>query len=238
MKNVFGILLIVVGVIMMIGGASAITDVSSRNDSFEGQFGNTFSQDYRSNNNEQQILGFGLAGVGFILLIVGIIMTASKSKVDGGSSNNSKLVDDLSSQSMTFYKNKDYLSTIAVLKRIVEIDPRNNKTHFNLTCCYSLTENIEAINSLAKAVECGYTNFERIKNYEALTWLRKQKEYEEFLKNGYKLNEIVTDKNTASKSKTLSNDDVMTQIEKLGKLKEQGFLTDEEFQEQKKKILG
>jgi uncharacterized protein YnzC (UPF0291/DUF896 family) len=32
-------------------------------------------------------------------------------------------------------------------------------------------------------------------------------------------------------------DDVLNRIERLGKLKEQGLLTEEEFQEQKKKCL-
>ncbi len=35
-----------------------------------------------------------------------------------------------------------------------------------------------------------------------------------------------------------SADDQMAQLEKLGQLKEQGILTDEEFQAKKKQILG
>jgi hypothetical protein len=35
-----------------------------------------------------------------------------------------------------------------------------------------------------------------------------------------------------------SEDDVLSQLERLGKLKDQGILTDEEFQAQKSKLLG
>lgn len=35
-----------------------------------------------------------------------------------------------------------------------------------------------------------------------------------------------------------SSDDVVTQLERLGRLKEQGILTDAEFEAQKQKILG
>lgn len=34
------------------------------------------------------------------------------------------------------------------------------------------------------------------------------------------------------------SDDTLAQLEKLGQLKQQGILTDEEFQEQKRKLLG
>jgi len=39
-------------------------------------------------------------------------------------------------------------------------------------------------------------------------------------------------------SKTINSNEVITQLERLAKLKEQGILTEEELQAQKKKILG
>lgn len=251
MKKAFGIIFLLIGLVMIGMGVVAITDVQSRSSTFDGQIGNTFSENYRNRNDEQQLVGFGLIGVGFILFVTGIIMVATKSNSQRRKEvelailkqtheqniiNNSKglNVDSLTKQAINFYNQRDYVSSIAILQRILTVEPLNNQTLFNLACAYSLTQNKDAFVSLSKAIEHGYNNFEKIKTYKDLDWLRNQSEYESFLKNGYKLNplEILS----TSSSKVVS-DDLITQIEKLGKLKEQGLLTDEEFQQQKKKIL-
>ncbi|EJD6629509.1 SHOCT domain-containing protein, partial [Proteus mirabilis] len=41
-----------------------------------------------------------------------------------------------------------------------------------------------------------------------------------------------------SQSSNNSGDDLLSKLEKLGKLKESGVLTEEEFQEQKSKLLN
>lgn len=51
-----------------------------------------------------------------------------------------------------------------------------------------------------------------------------------------KSNQPITD--DPIKTETKSTDDKFAQLEKLGKLKEQGLLTDEEFQQEKRKILS
>lgn len=257
MKKAIGIILLLIGLAMIGLGVVAITDVQSRSSSFEGQIGNTFSENYRSNNEEQQLAGFGLIGVGLILFIVGIIMVATKSNSqrrkevefavlkqtqitnssNQNTNNGSKTINtsELTKQAINFYNQKDYSSSIAVLQRILSLIPADSQTLFNLACVYSLTNNKEAFTFLSRAVESGYNNFEKIKTYQDLEWLRNQSEYESFLKNGYKLNPSEISNTNSSK---IVSDDLITQIEKLGKLKEQGLLTDEEFQQQKKKILG
>ncbi|MBQ0626547.1 SHOCT domain-containing protein, partial [Proteus mirabilis] len=44
--------------------------------------------------------------------------------------------------------------------------------------------------------------------------------------------------NSSSQSSNNSGDDLLSKLEKLGKLKESGVLTEEEFQEQKSKLLN
>lgn len=146
---------------------------------------------------------------------------------------NNKSFDSLSRQSHKFYEQKDYSSAIGVLLQMITINPKENKTYFNLACCYSLTKNKEGFNALSNSVAHGYSNFERIKTYNAIEWLRNQPEFEQFLKNGYKLYIVPTKED--SKPKTELNDDLIGKIEKL---KEQGFITEDEFTEQKKKILS
>ncbi|HHR6132352.1 TPA: PH domain-containing protein [Providencia alcalifaciens] len=53
---------------------------------------------------------------------------------------------------------------------------------------------------------------------------------------------ILSEKNKSSQSKhqdntPSNNDDLLSKLEKLGELKEKGILTDDEFQEQKRKLL-
>lgn len=181
--------------------------------------------------------------IGWLPAAIWAVMSYSNSKTEkklnqiqkSVSSNHTphtKSFDALSSQSHRFYDEKDYNSAIGVLLQMIAINPKENKTYFNLACCYSLLESKEGFNALSNAVANGYSNFERIKTYKALEWLRLQPEFEQFLKNGYKLY-IDSNKDL----KTEINDDIFSKIEKLGKLKEQGLITEEEFSEQKKKIL-
>jgi hypothetical protein len=252
MKKAFGIIFLLIGLVMIGLGLVALTDAESRSRSFEGRIGNTFSERYRSNTQQQQLAGFGLIGVGFILLVTGIIMVVTKSNSQRRKeaelailkqtheqniihSSKGLNVAVLTKQAVNFYNQKDYISSIAVLQRILTVDPLNNQTLFNLACAYSLTSNKDAFVILSKAIENGYNNFEKIKAYQDLEWLRSQSEYENFLKNGYKLNPSEISSNTSFK---VVSGDLFNQIEKLGKLKAQGLLTDEEFQQQKKKILG
>jgi hypothetical protein len=146
MKKFFGILLLLIGLLMMGGGIAALTDANSKHGSLEGQFGETFSNRYRERANEEQMAGASGLGIGLVLFIIGIIMTASKSK----------------KQKMTALE-------LAAIKKI-----QNNNAPMH--------------------------------------WEEKH----------------VT---------ATVNDDMIGKIEKLGKLKEQGLITEEEFQTQKQRIL-
>jgi len=287
MKKTFGIIFLIIGLIMIVAGIAALTNSSTRNHSYEGQVQNEFSQNYRSNNNQQQAGGGALIVVGLVFFVLGIVMVATKSEKQRlketelkvlksmqattpnaqpiQSNSNSNSINELTKQAINFYKQKDFISAIAVTQRVLAIDPSNNQNHFNLACLYSVTNNQETFNSLSKAIDFGYSKFDKINTEEDLQWLRNQPAFHSFLKNGYKLNvnepvvdnasnlnvnepivdnasklnanELIVDNAPSTKDKAF-NDEIFTQLEKLSKLKEQGIITDEEFIEQKKKVLN
>lgn len=152
-KKIFGVLFLLIGLLMIVTGIAALTQSSTQDNSIEGSIGNTFSQEYRERNQEKRIVGFGLAGGGLFLFIIGIVMLATKTK-----------------------KQQETEIELEVLKKM------------------------QLANNIAQPEQ---TKTRQIENV----------------------------------SMQKSTDDKIGQIEKLGKLKEQGFLTDEEFQQQKKKIL-
>lgn len=155
--------------------------------------------------------------------------------VNSNSNNviNHQYYNQLSNLSHQLYNSKDYIGAKDALLKLITLNPRDSRIYFNLACCYSLSENKQGFNALSNAVINGYSNLERIRTYEALSWLRNQPEYNIFSQNGYKL---YIDSNTVNTSnQTL---DTLSEIERLGKPKEQGLITEDEFNEQKKRILN
>jgi hypothetical protein len=152
-------------------------------------------------------------------------------------------VDNLINQAVQSYNAKDYNNAIAILSRALAVTPTHNIVHFNLACLYSLTnQKSESFASLGKAVEYGYVNFEKIRTVADLQWIRSQAEYSEFVRHGYKFAPAVNSANAKSdiisKTQDSGNGDIIEKIERLGKLKEQGHITEAEFDEQKKKLLA
>lgn len=133
------------------------------------------------------------------------------------------------------YKDFDYKGAIEDFQKALEINPKDIAVHFNLACAYSLTEEKEdAFYHLGEAVENGFNDYKRIKKHDALAYLRIQDEFELFERNGFKLNRA------EEKPKEAENQepDLLEQLKRLGELRERGLLTDDEFQVQKKKLLG
>ena len=150
MKKILGIIFLLIGLGCVGLGVAALTSASSRNNSYEGQIGNTLSQNYRTETQAEQSAGVGFAVGGIIVFLFGIYMVVSKSK--------------------------------SQVKQEVEL---------------------EVIKNMQKAGDS------------------KQAE-----------------NNHQTQPGKMSPEDKFSQIERLGKLKEQGLLTDEEFQLEKNKILS
>ena len=135
------------------------------------------------------------------------------------------------------FKDYDYEGAIEEFKKSLEIAPTDVATHFNLACAYSLTENADmAFRHLELAVAHGFKDFKKIEQHPALAFLRIQEQYEDFVENGYRTRAELP---PAEEDNLLdSSPDLLDQLKKLGDLKEKGLLTQQEFEEQKRKLLG
>lgn len=136
------------------------------------------------------------------------------------------------------FKDYDYSGAIEDFEKSLELEPRDIATHFNLACTYSLTENVEgAFKHLDRAVTLGFKDFKKIKEHHALAYLRIQKQFEEFQENGYRLSQKSW-KKTDEENLLDTKPDLLDQLKKLGDLRDKGLLTEQEFADQKKKLLG
>lgn len=128
---------------------------------------------------------------------------------------------------------KDLNKYLTSLQTSLSKDNTNPQTHFELACFYSLIEDKNnAYKHLSEAVNYGYKKFENIKTEPDLKWLRAQNDFKEFVANGYKLKATELDE----VSKTSSNN-YIEELKELAKLKEEGIITEKEFNELKAKIL-
>ncbi|MEM6318341.1 MAG: NINE protein [Bacteroidota bacterium] len=139
------------------------------------------------------------------------------------------------------YKDYDFEGAIADFKKALAVDGKDIAVHFNLACAYSITEQADkALYHLDSAVKNGFVDFDKIKEHDALAYLRIQDEFEAFEKNGFCLDEpqapVQATAPEANEDLSISTD-LLEQIKKLGELREKGFLTEEEFSAQKKRLL-
>ena len=221
MKTSFGIIFIIIGLLMIGLGLVTLTNLATKNQTIEAQLDYAFSERAKEKSIEQKYIGLGLVFSGVVIFIVGIVMTSSKSSEQKQkdielsilksinytkiSTSNQKIFDDLAKQAHKFYHKKDYFSTLGILKRMLELNPNDSTTFFNLACCYSLIENIEGISVLSKAIENGYTNIENINTFKALEWLREQPEFSEFKQNGFKISSLNNEQKTVANTINFSD---------------------------------
>jgi tetratricopeptide (TPR) repeat protein len=139
------------------------------------------------------------------------------------------------------FKDYDYYGAIEDFKKSLQIAPKDVATHFNLACAYSLTEDApKAFLHLSQATEFGFRDFQKIKEHQALAFLRIQPEFESFEKSGFRF--LPAAKHDEPKTDAPSDlletaPNLLDQLKKLGNLREQGLLTEQEFEDQKRKLL-
>lgn len=140
------------------------------------------------------------------------------------------------------FKDYDYAGAIADFNKSLEIAPQDIATHFNLACAYSLIEDKEkAFSHLDHAVRIGFKDFQKVKEHHALAYLRIQRDFEQFEENGFRLlpkaeNDPVS---TPAKEDLLAaKPDLLDRLKKLAELREHGLLTELEFQEEQRKLMG
>jgi TM2 domain-containing membrane protein YozV len=133
--------------------------------------------------------------------------------------------ESLKQSALTKFKDFDYQNAIDDFGKALAIDPADVAVHWNLSCCYSLTEQKElAFYHLQKSVELGFKDYDKIKTHEALAYLRVQPEFETFARNGLKMTE------------EMEHSDILQQLKDLTKRRENGLLTEKEFADMSRKL--
>lgn len=141
------------------------------------------------------------------------------------------------------YKDFDLEGAIEDFSRGLDINQNDVALHFNIACAYSMTEHKDkAYYHLAKAVELGFKDFELINSKDDLAFVRIQPEYDEFKENGYKLgrrSESASSGRVEQKDEDLviTDDVLLSQLNKLAELRKKGLLSQEEFNLERKKLL-
>ena len=133
------------------------------------------------------------------------------------------------------YKDFDFEEAINDFEKALSINPNDKSLHFNLACAYSLTEQkSKSLYHLSTAVAKGFNDFEKIQSHDALAYIRIQDDYDDFVKNGYKVPSQASSK-TNTTNQTF---DLLEQLHQLAALRERNLISEEEFITQKKKLLG
>lgn len=137
------------------------------------------------------------------------------------------------------YRDYDFKGAIKQYQKSLRIHPDDAIVHFNLACLYSLQEEVQhAYLHLGKAVENGFTLYDKIQEHGHLAYLRTQPDFDTFVANGYRLSPMTAALPPRDPDELdLMSDEVILKLEKLGDLKAKGILTEEEFQRQKSKLL-
>jgi len=157
--------------------------------------------------------------------------------VNQGKSKSRNLNNPYREKAIKNYQDYDFKEAIKHFKKSLEINSNDKNVHFILSCCYSLTEKTsESLFHLSKSIEQGFNDFEKINSHDALAYLRIQPEYEDFKAKGYQKNKEINA--PTQEEERLLDDVVLTKIQRLGELREKGFITNEEFESQKRKLLS
>ncbi|MEM1122235.1 MAG: NINE protein [Bacteroidota bacterium] len=138
------------------------------------------------------------------------------------------------------YREYDYEGAIEDFKQALEVKYQDPAVHFNLACAYSIMEETEqSFFHLDKAVSFGFNDFDKIQSHDALAYIRTSDTFDQFVANNYQ----ITPKVEPPKADLLSTPtplmdvDILEKIASLGELRDKGFLTEDEFAMQKKRLL-
>ena len=146
------------------------------------------------------------------------------------------------------YKSGHYDMARKYFEDALQYDYNDPQTHFMLACCHALNKDArQAYFHLASAVDFGFQEFEEIYHNEALEWLRNLPDFEAFVQNGYrqlayldkpKPDLLESKSSDLLESKSYYDATVLDRIADLGELLERGVITKDDFESQKKTLLG
>ncbi|MEP7266059.1 MAG: NINE protein [Saprospiraceae bacterium] len=135
------------------------------------------------------------------------------------------------------YKEFDLDGAIEEFLKSLQIEPKDIATHFNLACAYSLTEQGEkAYYHLTKAVEYGFTDYDKINTHDDLAYVRIQPQWDDFKASGYHSFSHFEKGLTENPALEPQNDVLLDQLNKLEELRKQGLITNDEYILEKRRL--
>ncbi|MGB3545899.1 MAG: NINE protein [Saprospiraceae bacterium] len=153
-----------------------------------------------------------------------------------------------------YFKEFDFPRAISAFEQALQAEPRDLATHFNIACAYSQEEDADkAFYHIDRAVALGFNDFTKIREHDSLAFLRIQERYPAFEEAGFRLSAPpVDEETTAAPPDPLTEStpdqqidvspppqgDLLDQLQHLGRLREQGLLSEIEFSTQKQKLLN
>lgn len=142
---------------------------------------------------------------------------------------------------MAKYKDFDLENAIDDFKEGLKIEPNDIALNFNIACAYSLTEKKRlAYEHLARAVQLGFTDFERIQTHDDLAYVRIQPEFEAFKQSQFRIvpQGIMSEpRATSFEEKAEEEEFKLEQLKKLESLYERGMLNDVDYKREKQRLI-
>ncbi len=139
------------------------------------------------------------------------------------------------------YKDFELEDAIEDFEKGLEINPKDIALHFNMACAYSLTEKADKAHyHLDKAVEYGFTDFDKIRTHDDLAYVRIQPQFDDFAAAGFRLSRPgapPVQQNVTQPSPEPQDDKLLSQLKRLAELRDKGLITEHEFVAEKEKLM-
>ncbi len=165
---------------------------------------------------------------------------AEKKKAGESSFTRKSRGNHLIKEGFIAYRSGQYDHARKLFEDSLQYDYDDPQTHFMLACCYSVNKDSkQAYFHLASAVDFGFQEFEEIYHNEAIAWLRSEPDFDFFVQNGYRnVVHLSTPKPDLLDEKSYYDTTLLDRIADLGELLERGVITKDDFEVQKKELLG
>lgn len=119
----------------------------------------------------------------FLSPLIGLIVALTSSKKDWAQEES----DSFQKQAQKKADQQDYQGAIDIMKQAMEKKNTDPNLHYRMATYYSLANKTDlALQHLGRAVEYGYSDFEKIVTDENLENLRNTEKFAEFADRGYK----------------------------------------------------
>ena len=156
-------------------------------------------------------------------------------------------------EGIRLFEDYQYRKALESFNKALMTNRDHSQILFYVACCNSLLEQKEELfANLEKAVRMGFKDFEKIQTMDALAYFRIQKEYDSIKESGFlKWNlqeeevaeevmvpEAVAEDQLELERPPLSTDELLAELKKLGELRQNGELTDEQFAVKKQKLFA